>query len=220
MDKDIWKTGLAEFFGTFCLVFIGAGSVCAGSGLVGVALAHGLALMAMVYTFGYISGAHVNPAVTIALMSQRKMSVEKGLSYIVFQLAGAVIAGLCLRLIFPGQLEGLALGTPDLASGMTQGIGLLLEAILTFFLVLVIFGTAVDSRGQKSTAGLAIGLVLTFDILVGGNLTGGAMNPARTFGPAIASHHFANHWVYWLGPILGGLLAAYVYSLLFSEKSA
>jgi len=217
---------LAEAVGTFALVFIGAGSVLANSftggglGLIGIAFAHGLVLMCMVYATGHISGGHINPAVTIGLWFGRKISSKKAIGYIISQLIGASIAGYLLAAVFTTVPAGLHLGVTDLASGISQEQGIIIETILTFFLVFTVFGVAVDKRAPQGIYGLAIGLVLTFDILVGGALTGAAMNPARAFGPALASGYWATQIVYWIGPIIGALLAAIVYNygLLKEEK--
>ena len=211
---------LAELIGAFTLVFIGAGAVAINSlfggsvGLVGIALAHGLALMSIIYAFGNISGAHVNPAVTIAMWATKKMNTIISIKYIASQLVGAAIAGFLLLFIF--GLNGTAhLGVTDLAPNVPLIAGIIIEAVLTFFLVTTIFGTAVDKRSSGHHAGLAIGLVLTFDILMGGLLTGAAMNPARAFGPALASGYWNNQLVYWIGPIIGGIIAALIYENAF-----
>lgn len=214
---------MAELVGTFALIFIGAGSVAVQgwSGgavtLVGIAFAHGLVIMAMIYTFGHISGTHINPAVTVSMMVAKKIEAAQGVLYILAQLIGAGIAGFALRAIFPELPNNL--GTTDLAAGISVKVGVLVEAILTFFLVTVIFGSAVDDRAPKGFAGLAIGMTITLDILMGGTLTGASMNPARTFGPALASCHWDNHWIYWAGPILGGSVAALLNQAVFAKKS-
>lgn len=221
---DAMKKYISEFVGTFALVFIGAGSVATNYvsdgalGLVGIATAFGLVVMAMIYATGHISGTHINPAVTVALVATRKMEVKDAVPYIIFQLAGAAVAGLMLRVIYPTAVAGVNLGTTGLGSGIGFGTGVLVEAILTFFLVFTIFGAAVDSRAPPGFAGFAIGMVVLFDILVGGPLTGASMNPARTFGPALASGYWANHLVYWIGPIVGGVVAALLYEGVFAEK--
>lgn len=211
------KKYLAELISTFALVFIGAGAILANNNITGVALAHGLVLMAMIYATAHISGAHVNPAVTIGMWVTKKINTRDGIFYIVAQLLGASIAGYLLLAIFPTGLD-MNLGATSLASNVTVGTGILIEAILTFLLVFTIFGVAVDKRGQNGAYGLAIGLVLTFDILLGGNLTGAAMNPARSFGPALASGFWSNHFVYWVGPIIGSVVAALVYNNLLLNK--
>lgn len=213
---------MAELVGTFALIFIGAGAVTVQGwsggavSLVGIALAHGLVLMAMIYAFGHISGTHINPAVTISMVVTQKMDAKQGALYIVAQLLGATIAGFALRVIFPALPNDL--GTTDLAAGISAGRGFLVEAALTFLLVTVIFGAAVDDRAPKGFAGLAIGVTLVVCILMGGAITGASLNPARTFGPALASGHCANHWIYWSGPICGGVIAALLNQVVFRGK--
>ena len=218
-----WKPCLAEFIGTFALVFIGAGAICTdsltdgGVGLLGIAVAHGLVLAIVVSSTGHLSGGHINPAVTLGLLSAGKIKVATAARYIVSQLLGAVLAGVFLRIIYsPEVWHPVNLGTPALGQGVGMGAGILVEAILTFLLVFTVFATAVDERGVwKGIGGFGIGLVLTFDILMGGPLTGASMNPARTFGPALIAGYWDGHLVYWVGPILGGLLAAWVYKMAF-----
>lgn len=210
---------IGEFVGTFALIFIGAGSIVTDSltqgkvGLLGVAAAHALVLAIMVSAIGHISGAHFNPAVTFALLLARRIKPTVAGLYVVTQLIAAVIGAWFLLAIFPSSAwQPVHLGTPGLGSGTTFGTGVLLEAVLTFFLVFAVFGIAVDARGPfKGIAGFGIGLVLGFDILVGGPLTGAAMNPARTFGPAMASGFWDNHLVYWLGPLMGAAAAGALY---------
>ncbi|MDA1196918.1 MAG: aquaporin [Nanoarchaeota archaeon] len=215
----------AEAIATFGLVFIGAGVVLADAvsggkiGILGVAIAHGLVLMCMIYATAHISGAHINPAVTIGLLITKNIKAAKAMGYIASQLVGAIVAAVLLKIIFVSAPTTAYLGTPVLASGLSVTGAIIVEAILTFFLVFTIFGVAVDKRAPSGVYGAAIGLVLTFDILVGGILTGAAMNPARAFGPALVSGHFTNHLVYWIGPILGGIVAALMYSrFLLSTK--
>ena len=209
---------LAEAIGTFALVFIGAGTILADNasggqvGLLGIALAHGLVLMAMVYATGHVSGGHINPAVTIGLLAGRQIKPKKALFYIFSQVCGALLAGFFLSIIFPSAPGSLHLGAPTLGSGVSVFAGIAIEAILTFFLVFTVFGVAVDKRAPAGVYGAAIGLVLVFDILAGGVLTGAAMNPARAFGPALASGFLENQAVYWVGPVAGAILAAFVYS--------
>lgn len=220
------KSFIAELIGTFALCFIGAGVIVTdsytngGVGLVGIALAHGLVLAIMVNATGHISGGHINPAVTLGFMVTKRIELGKGIGYIVSQLLGGVLAGFALRVIFsPNVWSATHLGTPGLSEGVSFFNGVYIEAILTFLLVFTIFATAVDSRAPKNIYGFAIGLVLTFDILMGGPLTGASMNPARTFGPAVASGYFANHLVYWIGPIIGGAIAALIYNTLLMSKT-
>ena len=218
---NAYKAYLAEAIATFALVFVGAGAILANSyspiGILGIALAHGLVLMCMIYAIGHISGGHVNPSVTIGMWITKKINTIQAVGYIFSQLLGAVIAALLLKIVFSGAPASLNLGTPGL-SGISFGTGVLIEIILTFLLVFTIFGVAVDKRAPKGFYGLAIGLVLTFDILVGGALTGASMNPARTFGPALVSGFWQNHLVYWIGPIIGGIVAAVLYNFILLKE--
>jgi aquaporin TIP len=211
---------LAEFIGTFTLVFIGSGAICVatlpetGLGLLGVALAHGLALGVMISAVGHISGGHINPAVTLGVLLARKIRPRLAAAYVVAQIAGAIAGAAVLALILPHAIWGpVNLGTPGLAHGISPLAGTILEFILTFFLVFVVFGTAIDPRGPK-LGGMAIGLAVTFGILLAGPLCGAALNPARALGPAVISGAFTYQWIWWVGPLLGGAAAAGVYQLI------
>ncbi|MFQ5747362.1 MAG: MIP/aquaporin family protein [Gemmatimonadota bacterium] len=216
--RDSWRPCLAEMIGTFGLIFIGAGSIVmdvhtgGGVGLLGIAFAHGIVLAVMVSATMGISGGHINPAVTIGAWVGRAIGTRLAILYILSQLVGAVLGAALLAAIYPSTaVQAASLGTPLLAEGVGVGQGILIEAVLTFFLVFVVYGTAVDRRAPK-LGGMAIGLVLVFDILAGGPLTGASMNPARTFGPALVGGIWTHHVVYWAGPVLGGLVAGLVYS--------
>lgn len=214
------KAAVAEFVATFALIFIGAGAVIStnlGLDLVGVALAHGLVLAIMVSVTAHISGGHVNPAVTIGLWVAGKVPSGRAVVYIGAQLLGAVTAALLLKYIVPTELfDAAGGGAPALAEGIAAGKGILIEAVLTFFLVFAVFGTAVDPRGPFSkTAGLTIGLVIAFDIMAFGPYTGAAMNPARWFGPVLAAGAWSDWYVWIVGPIAGGIIAAVVYASVF-----
>ncbi|MFL5591412.1 MAG: MIP/aquaporin family protein [Ktedonobacteraceae bacterium] len=217
MSKVYVKPLIAELIGTFVFVFIGAGSIITNTlthgaiGLLGIALAHGLALAIVITIFAATSGGHINPAVTIAMLVTRRIAPLLGILYIVAQLVGATLAGLLLQAIYPQAVwQAAQLGTPNLAPGVSFGTGVLVEAVLTFFLLLAVFGTAVDPRAPK-IGGFGIGLTVLVDILVGGALTGAAMNPARAFGPALAGGFWQNALVYWIGPIIGAVIAALIY---------
>lgn len=220
---------VAEFIGTFALIFFGAGSICAeqfmhgagGPGLLGIALAHGLAIGIMVTAIGHISGGHLNPAVTIGFWVTKRISTLDTVSYWIAQLLGATAAAFLLKMIVPEDTwRAVALGTPALARDFGVLNGIILEAVMTFFLVFVVFATAVDEKGAfNKIAGFAIGLTITMDILAGGPLTGAAMNPARAFGPALAATHWSNHGVYWVGPLAGGFLAGLLYDALYLKKA-
>jgi MIP family channel proteins len=221
MDKAL-KPCVAEFIGTFALCFIGAGSICiaqlmdgkvTNAGLVGIALAHGCVLAVMISAMGHISGGHFNPAVTVGALVGGKISGPMAGVYIVTQLVGGAVAGFLLLGVFPESVwKPVNLGTPGLGSGVTMGTGILVELVLTFFLVMVVYGTAIDERGTwKAIGGFGIGFTVLCDILMGGPLTGASMNPARTFGPGLAAGYWDNHIVYWIGPLVGGTLAGLVY---------
>ncbi len=218
---------LAEFVGTFALIFIGAGSIMTmaqwdptGGALVGIAAAHGFVIAVMVSALGHISGGHFNPAVSTALLVTRKIKPVDWAAYVVVQLVGATVAALALTVLYDKVVkDATGLGTPSLAAGHTSGQGLLLEGILTFFLVFTVFAVAVDGRGAfKIVAGLPIGFVVFFDILMGGPMTGGAMNPARWFGPALVSGNWSNGWLYIVGPVVGGIIAALLYDLMILRR--
>lgn len=216
---------IAEAVGTFLFFFIGAGSVVlvtyagdAGPGLVGIAFAHGLALAVLVSAMGAVSGGHFNPAVTVAVRLTGRIEWGRASAYVVAQLVGALGAGFALRAVLPeASWLQTNIGTPALGAqiGVWQGIGI--EAVLTVVLVLAVFGTAIDPRGPK-LGGMAIGLAVAADILVGGPLTGGAMNPARWFGPAVASGAYDNWFVWWVGPLIGAIVAAVIYRYALEDR--
>ncbi len=221
---------IAEFIGTFGLIFMGGGAIIlgggAGIGLVGVALAHGLAIFLGVSFSAHISGGHLNPAVTAGFMFTKRMETNVGVAYIVSQLLGGILAAVFLRLLVPSQAAtNTRLGTPGPGAAAGPLTVLLGEMILTFFLVFVIFATAVDPKSSaKAIFPLCIGMAVTMDILAGAPLTGASMNPARSFGPALVAlltgipGAFRVHWAYWIGPILGGCAAAWVYDNMLMEK--
>ncbi|HJM88721.1 MAG TPA: aquaporin [Dehalococcoidia bacterium] len=215
-----WRKLSAEAVGTFALIFIGAGSIImSGGDIVAVAFAHGLVIATMVSAMGHVSGGLFNPALTLGLWATRRMGHADTASYIVVQLAGAAIAGFALLALFPEvRVDAVALGTPALGAGTTVLQAIVIEAILTAFLMVAVFGTAVDSRGPN-IGGLGIGLVITMDIFAGGPLTGAAMNPARTFGPALAQGFWTDHAVYWIGPIIGAVLAALFYHYVLMDDA-
>jgi MIP family channel proteins len=225
-----------EFLGTFALTFIGAGAIVTTTytnghpGLVGVALAHGVVLAIVVSATMNISGAHINPAVSLAMVATGRMKFVPALAYIIAQCAGATVAGFLLAHVFQSIAAGAAsmtgseaiaksmLGTPNFNPQlMSFGTAILIEAVLTFLLVFAIFGTAVDDRAP-AIGGWGIGLMVAVDILMGGPLTGAAMNPARTIGTLIGGGSvtqglWAQHAVYWIGPVLGAIVSALVYDI-------
>lgn len=225
--NGLGKSALAELIGTFTLVFIGAmaGALAGknGGGIVAVALAHGIALTIIVYAWGPISGAHVNPAVTFGLLLGGKISPAKAIVYWISQFAGAIGAAfLLLWLIGYDTGLGATTGTLNEQVGKIAGTEWKIEAILTFFLVTAVYGSAVSGRNGNAF-GLAIGLVLTADILAGGMVTGASMNPARTLGPAVAlfastKASMSYVWMYFAGPLIGGGLAGLIYNTLYLDK--
>ncbi len=227
---DLPKKCVAEAIGTFMLCFIGAGAIVAdalyaGIGLVAIALAHGLALSIAVSATMNVSGGHINPAVTLVMLATGRIGAGPAVAYIVSQIAGAVVAGVAVMVIFnavPDGAEAIAatgLGTPAPGAGVSAGTALLTEVFLTFLLVFAIFGTAVDPRAPK-IGGFGIGLAIAANILMGGPISGASMNPARTLGPALVGGVWNAHWVYWVGPIVGAMLAGFIYQYMILDKES
>ncbi|MEP7009726.1 MAG: aquaporin [Acidobacteriota bacterium] len=218
MSNSLSKALIAEFIGTFALIFIGAGAGALGiGGLVGVAFAHGLVIVAFAYAYGHISGTHINPAVTLGVLAAGKIEAGKAAAYIVVQILGGLVAAFTLRWVLGGVVGGL--GATTLSQNLQIGgstvtitplIGLVLEAILTFFLVNTVLNAAVSGKAGAQS-GLAIGMTLTLAILMGGPLTGASLNPARSIGPALASGNTTDLWVYLVGPVLGAVVAGLLY---------
>lgn len=223
--NETMRHTLAEFIGTFTLVFIGAatGALLGGpdsgplaSGMLAVALAHGFALLVIVYAWGSISGAHVNPAVTLGIALTGRMPWAKAGMYWAAQFLGGIFAALLLKFLI-GETGGLGQTIGSLTNsedGMDIVRVILIEAILTFFLLIAVFASGVAGRSGNA-AGMAIGMVLTMDILAGGALTGASMNPARTLGPALAMGNMDYVWMYLVGPFLGGAAGALLYDRIF-----
>jgi aquaporin TIP len=221
MERDWYHNTLVEVIGTFALIFIGAGAIVAtgGNNLVATALAYGLAIAVMVGAVGHISGGVYNPALVCGLLAARRMAIPRGAYYIVAQLLGATLAALALKAIFPADaVNAVGLGTPQIGAGYSVGAGVLIEVIMTFFLMYAVFGVAIDLRGARAIAGLIIGLTITADIFVGGGVSGAAMNPARWFGPAVVQGTFIDWWVWWVGPIVGAIIAALVWNEFYLRE--
>src|SRR5919204_6147280 len=221
--NDHTRALFAEACGTFWFFFIGAGalltdSVISGSGLLPIAFAHGLALAIAISAFGALSGGHFNPAVSFGLAVAGKHPWPRVATYWAAQLAGALVAGFALRYAFdfaPSAADKTHLGTPGLGPGVGPIEATVVEAILTVFLLWAVFGTAVSPLAPR-IAGFGIGLTVAADILVGGPVTGAAMNPARWFGPAVAAGFYDNALVYWIGPLVGAALAGLSYRYVFA----
>lgn len=219
-DRDNLRATVAEFIATFLFVFVGVGAIGAfgkigsisGQDLLLVGLAHGLGIAVGIMAVGRISGAHINPAVTVAALLAGKIGLIKSAMYILAQLGGAILAMVAL--------DGTAYQSDDLglhtvAGNLTTGNAFVIEVILTFFLVFVIFATAMEKRGNAMLAPLAIGTVVALDHFVAIPLTGASMNPARSFGPALVHGDWTDHWIYWAAPMAGAIVAGIVYVTIF-----
>ncbi|HEY3045802.1 MAG TPA: MIP/aquaporin family protein [Vicinamibacterales bacterium] len=218
---------VAEFLGTFFLCFAGIAAILSatpavgsGAGLVGIALAHGLALSVAVNAFGGISGAHFNPAVSTGFLVTGRLAPSRFVPYVIVQLAGATVAAAVCRLVFlPDAVMQAQLGIPLPAAWASTSAVLVAEFVMTFLLMTAIYGTAVDERGKAvKIGGFGIGLTVAFDILAGGAVTGASMNPARSFGPALVHGNFAWHWAYWVAPIAGACVAALLYEKVLLKE--
>ena len=221
--RDAWRHFISEFIGTFALVFVGSGAILSAkisgspAALVEVALAHGLVLAVMVSALMRISG-HFNPAVTIAFLATRRIEAMMAALYVVAQIIGAVAAAYALKATFPEAIFAATRGGgQSIALDTSASQAFLLEAVATFLLMFVIYGTVVDQRGPK-IGGLGIGFVVAADILAIGSRTGASMNPARSFGPAVASGIFEAQFLYWTAPVVGALVAALLYEFLFMRR--
>ncbi len=220
--RDSWRHFVAEFIGVFALVFIGGGAIMSAAlaninGLLIAAMAHGLILALMVTATMRISG-HLNPAVTIGFLVTRRIGPVMAVIYLIAQLLGALVASYALKALYPlTAVAATRLGGQFVTGDVSTLQAIALEAIATFFLVFVVFGTAVDPHAPK-VGGFAIGLTVAADILAIGSRTGGSMNPARSFGPAVVTGIFEGQMIYWIGPILGGIAAAMLYDGLFLRR--
>ena len=221
--RDAWRHFIAELIGTFALVFVGGAAIMIArdtnspAGLLMISLAHGLILAVMVSALMRISG-HFNPAVTIGFLAARRIDPMMAGVYILAQVIGAIIGAYFLKLTFPFALfEATRGGGQAIALQVSGTQAFALEAVCTFFLVLVVFGTAVDPKAPR-VGGLAIGFTLSGAILAIGPLTGASLNPARSFGPAVASGVFEAQVIYWAAPIVGGIIAALLYEYLFLKR--
>ena len=220
--RDAFRHFVAEFVGTFALVFVGGAAIMSGAlqkapNLTNVAFAHGIILAVLVSATMRISG-HLNPAVTLGFLAARRIEPVMAGVYLVAQLLAAMIAAYALKGLYPAAVVmATRLGGQQVALEISMTQAIIFEAIATFFLVFVVFGTAVDPKAPK-IGGLAIGLTVAADIMAIGPLTGASMNPARSFGPAVASGVFEAQAVYWVGPIVGGIAAALLYDTLFLRR--
>ena len=227
--RSPWNALIAEIAGTFMFFFVGMGAVATldraaaggavdgAAGLLVVALAHGVVLAVLVSALGAVSGAHFNPAVTVGVWLAGQIPGRRALSYILAQLIGGLVAALLLRAVFPATVSP-TLGLPSVGAGIDPMTAVGIEAVLTLVLLTAVFGTAIDPRGPK-VGGLVIGLAVAADILMGGPLTGAAMNPARWFAPAAVTGLWDNSFVWIVGPLIGAAVAALIYRFYFLPEA-
>ena len=208
LERDYLRRGVAEFIGTFALIFVGAGAASFARIEVDYALANGLVIAVMVSAFGFISGGHFNPAVTLGFLVTRRIATVLAVWYWIVQFGAAALAALLLKWVLPTAIENQAhLGAPALGGGIHSGAA-------------VVFATAVDERGAfKQISGLAIGLTIAFGVMLGAPFTGGALNPARAFGPQLIGNHWSHWWIWYVGPLAGGVIAASIYEMLYLRPS-
>ena len=205
---------VAEFIGTFALIFIGAGALAIGGNLLEVGLAHSLVVIGFIYAYGHISDTHINPAITLGLLIAGEIQFVTAIGYWIVQFLGGIFGAVLLNTLLPNPGD---LGVTILSEGVSPVQGLVIEIILTFFLANTIFNTAVSGKAGNF-AGLAVGLTLMFCILMGGPLTRASLNPSRTLGPAIVSGNYADIWLYFVGPCVGAILAALLYIGVLKDK--
>jgi MIP family channel proteins len=216
------RRAFAEGLAAFALVFAGCGAIVANAeyrdslGAVGVALVFGLVIMAMVYATGHLSGAHINPAVTIAFTITRHFPPRDAVGYVAAQFAGATAGALLLAVLWEGTPGNLGATVPSVGAGAA----LVYEIVLTAFLMFVIVAVATDTRAVGAAAAIAIGGTVGLDALFGGPVTGASMNPARSFGPALAAWEWTDFWLYLAGPVAGAALGALAYQLVRQEPPA
>jgi len=221
MQPELVRKMTVEAVGAFALSFIGVGAILYGgpNSLVTVALAHGFVIAVMVCAAGHISGGHFNPAVTFGFLVTKRILTYEAVGYWVAQLGAAVLGALAVRATLPDNVPNINPGLTVLAPGVSWGSGFVIEFILTFFLVFVIFGVAVDPRGSfAAVAGIPIGLTISLDIMMGGPLTGASMNPSRTFGPDLVAGKFTDIWLYFVACPLGAAAAALLYHHLILAR--
>jgi MIP family channel proteins len=213
VPRNLGRRAAAEGLGTFFLVLMGTGAIVSGatggSGIVAVALAFAFVILAMVYAVGHLSGAHLNPAVTIAFWSIGRFSARDVPAYVVAQCTGAIVASIVLGSLVDRE-SGLGQTVPSIPIGAAFAV----EFLLTFALMFVVTAVATDERVTAGFAGLAVGLTVGFDVLMGGPLTGASMNPARSLGPAVGGATWTAHWLYWIAPIVGAMTGAWSYEFL------
>jgi aquaporin NIP len=216
---DLLRRAAAEGFGVFALVFAGCGAIVTDAvyggalGAVGVSLTFGLVIMVMIYATGHLSGAHLNPAVTLGFTLTRHFPPREALAYIAAQIAGAIAAAALLLAVWPSEPASLGITLPSVGAGSA----IVYEIVLTAFLMFVIMAVATDTRAVGAAAAIAIGGTVGLDALFGGPVTGASMNPARSIGPALVSGDLHDLWIYLLAPVTGAALGALAYQLVRGE---
>ncbi len=227
----IWQRLLAEFIGTFFLVLFSVGAICideslrssgaAGLGSTGIALVRGITFAILICALVHVSGSHFNPAITIGCWVTRKIGSISALFYCIAQILGAIVGAYTLARFVPEQAwRAVMMGTPDLAAGFSRAQGILVEGLLTLFLVFIFFGAVAEAKDSLARfGGFAAGLALFVGVIVGFPYTGASMNPSMALATALVAHHWNNHGVYWAGPLLGGVLGAWLYHILFARES-
>jgi len=219
---DLLRRSCAEGLAAFALVFAGCGAIITDAtrdgalGTTGVAAVFGLIIMVMIYATGHLSGAHINPAVTIAFTLTRHFPIRDAVAYIAAQLSGATAGALLLLAAWSDKPAALGATVPSVQAGTA----LVYEIVLTALLMFVIIAVATDTRAVGAAAAIAIGGTVALDALFGGPLTGGSMNPARSFGPALAAGEWTDFWIYVLGPVAGAALGAGAYQLIRTPQVA
>lgn len=218
--SEKWPKYAAEAIGAYCLVFAGTGAVIVNQitggqiTVLGIGLVFGLIVLAMVYAIGHISGAHMNPAVTLGFYFSGKFLGSEVTPYVLAQISGAIAASLTLAIIFMGQPQNLGMTLPSGVSWQS----FVLEFILTLILMFVVMGVATGYREEGIMAGVAIGGTITLEAILGGPISGASMNPARSLAPALVAWNFQNQWIYWFAPILGSLTGAWLYLLVQQDS--
>jgi aquaporin NIP len=220
-NASLARRSVAEGFATFALVFAGCGAIVVDSerggslGQLGIAAAFGLVIMVMIYATGHVSGAHINPAVTVGFVASRHFPVRDAVAYVPAQLLGAVTAAALLRISWKGTPASLGATVPSVGVGSALGY----EFVMTAFLMFVIMAVATDTRAAGAAAALAIGGTVALDALFGGQVTGASMNPARSFGPALVASEWTDFWIYLVAPLCGAVAGVLAYALIRSPRT-
>ena len=225
METDDWRKYICEFIGTYALVFFAAGAVMVSSvtngelGAIGGGLISGLVISIVIYTFGHISGAHVNPALSLTAVLIGRLERRLLLGYVVSQMLGSVLAALTL-LCTVGRFGMIVANLPNTELGVTPGVDLVIEMFLSFLLMWVVCGSAFSSRAQVPLAGVAIGATVGIEVMLMGPFAGAAMNPARAFGPYLALGDFTYFWIYVVGPVTGMVAGGLTYKFTHAIEGA